>query len=233
MMLKKKMVSVLLAVAMVLGMSGTAFAAGYEPSDVPGTIYDDPAEVGLLPPITTGIYYGTPNLITPFTVGVGEVIPRVREWQTASDGLYRCDSWTGTYLGIASVVLGFSGVAAAMPVAQILSVTGVATDILNASTPIQAETYLSYRYTYRDGEGRWSSDPDQDRYYLLGYRTGKIETFKHVMSAVRQDDNTWVTYMKDYTVPCKIEKTQHFDNRDWILEQGRYNIILGQVTDET
>lgn len=233
-MLKKKMVSVLLAVAMVLGMSGTALAAGYEPSDVPAIIYDDPKEVGLLPPITTGIYYGTPNIITPFTVGVGEVIPRVREWQTASNGMYHCDYKEGTYLGIAAMLLSFTGLPYTMTVSAILSATGVAVDVAKAAKSVSAETSVSYRYTYRDGEGRWSSDPNQDQYYLLGYRTGKVETFQHVTSGVLDaKTQKWTFTTKNYPDPIKVEKTQHFDDYDWILEQGRCNIILGQVTDET
>lgn len=170
--------------------------------------------------------------LSPFGYGDGEVIPRVRQWQTASSGLYRCASQTGAYLSIAAFALGFSGYTAAMTVSQILSALGLLAAAKDSES-VTAETYISFRYTYRDGEGRWSTEPNQDEYYFLGYRTGMRETFKHVMGGYLGTNNRWTTKTKDYSGAIDTEKSPHYNDYDWILEQGKINVILGQVYDET
>ncbi len=224
----KRLASVILAIVMIFTMNVSALAEGYTVNDIPRVIYDDLDEMGTLPPVTLDYYYGP----SPFAYGEGEIIPRVREWQTASSGLYKCESQTGLYLSIASVALGFTGLAPAMTVAQILSTVGLGISIKDSQS-VTAETYISYRYTYRDGEGRWSTEPNQDEYYFLGYRTGKRETFKHVMGGYLESNNRWRTKTKDYPGAIDVEESPHYDDYDWILQQGKINVILGQVYDET
>lgn len=230
----KKVFSLVLAIVMMLSVSVSASATGYTVDDIPRVIYDNPDEMGLLPPVEIDTYFGNPNGIMPRDYGVGEVIPRVRTWQTASTGLYRCGSKTGTYLSVAGFALPFAGTIPAMTVGTILSAVGLGVDIINNNTSVKAETYVSYRYTYRDGEGRWSSEPNQDEYYFLGYRTGMQETFKHVMGGVLDPNtNRWSTESRDYPTAAATEKSPHYDDLDWILQQGKINVILGQVYDET
>ena len=224
----KRMTSVILAIVMMFAVSVSALAEGYTVNDIPRVIYDDLDEMGTLPPITIDYYYG----LSPFGYGDGEVIPRVRQWQTASSGLYRCASQTGNYLAIAAVALGFAGVAPAMTVSQILSALSLLAAAKDSQS-VTAETYISYRYTYRDGEGRWSTEPNQDEYYFLGYRTGMRETFKHIMGGYLGSNNRWTTKTKDYPGAVDTEKSPHYDDYDWILQQGKINVILGQVYDET
>jgi len=192
---------------------------------IPNKVFNSDKEVGKLPGVTTEIYVenANDNQVKARTYGEGYVIGRVRTWKTASNGLTRKGSKVGDLASIGSFSLSFVGGIAAMTVSTILSVVGMSA---SRSDRVKAETYVSYRYTYRDGEGRWSSDPDKSGYWYLGYRTAQRETFKHVMGAkLNKATNKWSTKTKDYNTASKIEKTANFTkNNAWLAEKGRKNV---------
>lgn len=237
----KSVFSAFLAVAMMFSLMIPAYATtpesgvvtvstqGYSVTDIPHTVYQNESDMGFLPPITREYYYGPTMGMNPLDIGVGVVVPRVRTWEEASDGLFQTDESLGSLASTAGTFLGFSSHTAAMTVGSILSAVGLVVD--NVETPVQAKTYVSYLDTYRDGEGRWSSDPNTDDYYFLGVRTGQRLVYKHIWAA-KQVGNRWVSESKDYPNPVRTLTSTHFNDLDWILEQGRQNVELGKVYDE-
>lgn len=198
---------------------------------IPNKIYKSEKEAGKLPGVTTGFYLGEDNLIVPMATGEGYVIGRVRSWMTASDGYIRTGYKKGTLSAIGSIVLSFiPGVN--VSVAAILGIVSLAASM---SDTVSGETLITYRYQYRDGEGRWSTDPNQSGYWHLGFRTGQRETFKHVIGGkLNKSTQKWTYEMKNYTAPIRTEKTPNYTKSDaWLAEQGRQYVTVGWNLIET
>lgn len=133
--------------------------------EIPNKTYENEEDAGVLPEITTGLFYQSiDDIIIPRTVGVGYVIGRVRTSKTASDGYIRKGYKKGTFSSIASVALSFIDGYPWMLISQILSVVGVVASDMDM---VSGETLITYRYMYRDGEGRWSSDPNTEKSWRL------------------------------------------------------------------
>ena len=182
---------------------------GYSISDIPDIVYTDNSKMGTLPPITLGYFYNADERIATHAYGEGDVVTRVREWQTASNGLRQTDIASGTYLNIASILLSFSGYAPAMAVSTIFSLLGLG---ISDTEYVKAQTFVSYRYTYRDGEARWSTDPNQNSYYHPAVRTGQSETFKHIFGSIlNEKTQKWTTYRKDYPTPVSVDRSDHYN----------------------
>lgn len=148
-------------------------------------------------------------------------------------GLYRKGNVAGNYNTVASTAIGFGKGIAATTVGAILSVVGMT--VSNAQT-VRGETFVSYRYKYRDGKGRWSSDPNKEAYWHLGYRTGQMETYKHVWGS-KQHPTTklWSTYTRDYTsTPAKIDTSLNYKkSNSWLINKAVANVTAGASYIET
>ena len=206
---------------------------GVEPTiTIPNRIFDNEEEVGKLPGITTRIYIEPTPEITPKTYGEGYVIGRARAWKTASDGYIRKGYKKGTFSSIASTALSFIPGVATMTVSAILSVVGL---IASNVDMVSGETLISYRYLYRDGEGRWSTDPNTSAYWYLGHRTGRRETYKHVIGGkLDQSTQLWNFQVKNYPSPIDTEDSLNYNKSDsWLAEQGRQRVAIGDVYVET
>lgn len=200
---------------------------------IPNRIFLNEEDAGILPGITTDIYVEPKTNISPKTYGEGYVIGRARSWMTASDGYIRKGYKKGTFSSVASTVLSFIPGHVTTTVAAILSVVGLAA---SSNDMVSGETLITYRYKYRDGEGRWSSDPNTSGYWHLGLRTGQRETFKHVIGGkLNKTTQVWTLEMKNYnTTPIKTEKSPNYTQSDsWLAEQGRQRVTVGNVYVET
>lgn len=200
---------------------------------IPNRIFLSEEEAGRLPGVTTGFYYESINdLFSPQSVGDGYVIGRARSWKTASGGYIRKGYKKGTFSSIASVALSFVGGIPAMTVSTILGVVGLMASGLDM---VSGETLITYRYLYRDGEGRWSSDPNTSKYWFLGYRTGRRETYKHVIGGkLNESTQKWTLEMKNYTSsPAETVSSNNYSKSDsWLAEQGRQWVTTSRVYDE-
>lgn len=199
---------------------------------IPNTIFENEEEVGKLPGITTRIYIQPTSEITPKTYGEGYVIGRARVWMTASEGYIRKGYKAGTFSSIASTALSFIPGVATMTVAAILSVVGLVASNIDM---VSGETLISYRYFYRDGEGRWSTDPNTSAYWYLGHRSGRRETYKHVIGGIlNQSTQLWNLQVENYPTPIDTEETVNYrQSESWLAEQGRKRVTNGEVYIET
>lgn len=193
---------------------------------IPNVVYENEEDVGKLPPITTGFVYEN---VSPYSYGDGKPVARIQTWVTASDGYVRKGYKEGTFESIGALALSFIPGAKwpVITVSAILSAVGIF--VSNKDTYVKGETLISYRYTYRDGEARWSSDPDT--YYSVYYRTGMRETFRHVLGGVLEN-NRWTFDVENFDDPI-IETTTHYNQSDaWILDQARIRLETGDIYDE-
>jgi hypothetical protein len=207
---------------------------------IPSKIVDSEEEMSKLPGVTVSISKEYPALpstvsgeVSPAAIGVGSVIGRARQWQTASNGYIRKGYQKGTFSSVAGVMLAFVPGVAGITVSTALSVNGI---VAAATNTVSGETLVSYRYTYRDGEGRWSSDPNTSGYWHLGYRTGKRETFRHVTSGkLDPKTQTWTLRVKNYTATAaKTEKSTNFAQSDsWLASRGQSYVTSGASYVET
>lgn len=199
---------------------------------IPNRVVLNEKELGKLPGITTGFYLEENNLITPMSTGEGYVIGRVKSWQTASNGSIRVGYKQGMLSAIASFILSFIPGVASMTVSQVLSAVSITASM---SDTVSGETLIDYRYKYRDGEGRWSSDPDQTGYWHLGFRTGQRETFKHVIGGkLNKTTMRWTYSVKNYDAAIRIEQTPNYTQSNaWLAEQGRQYVTAGWQMIET
>jgi hypothetical protein len=203
---------------------------------IPSRVFNNEEDAGKLPGKLLGIYVeDTNNKISTSTYfpGVGSVVGRVRAWTTASNGYMRTGYKKGTLSAIGSLALAFVPGVGAMVVSAILGAVSLAA---SDSDVVSGETLITYRYKYRDGEGRWTSDPNKSGYWHLGYRTGQRETFKHVIGG-KYDKKTklWTFKLKNYNkTAAKTEKSQNYKKSDsWLAEQGRKSVLTGNVYVET
>lgn len=209
------------------------YSIGIEPTfTIPNIVFDSEEEAGKLPGITTRIYVQPTPEITPKTYGEGYVIGRAKAWMTSSNGYIRKGYKSGTFSSIASTALSFIPGVATMTVAAILSVVGL---IASNVDMVSGETLISYRYLYRDGEGRWSTDPNTEAYWYLGHRTGRRETYKHVVGGIRDESTQlWNFQVKNYSTPIDTEDSLNYSKSDsWLAEQGRQRVAIGDCYVET
>lgn len=97
----------------------------------------------------------------------------------------------------------------------------------------QSGPHNSRRYLYRDGEGRWSSDPNTSGYWHLGYRTGRLETYKHIIGG-KVVNGVWRLSAKNYPNPALVSSTSNYGSTNaWLAEKGRQNVTAGTTYNET
>lgn len=252
----KKMLCGLLALIISITCIPAAFAENSEPvsSYIQGgfIVYNyDYGNAYDLPSLSAGeaiIYNGqapkTPEIVIqkiypvesmsvqPFAYGEGSPVARIVTSISHSNGLSATGYKSGTFSSIASLLLSFVPGIPAMKVSQILSSVGL---IASGNDQVIAQTFTSQRYTYRDGQARWSSDPNSDSYYAMYFRTGKVETFRHIYGAVWDETtNSYKTSSYDYTAPSLVETTTNYNQSDsWLMNQTVQNAWLGSVTIET
>lgn len=199
---------------------------------IPKEFFLSEKEAGKLPGVTTGFYLEDNSNYTIKTIGVGDLVGRVKTWVTASDGYIRTGYKKGTYSSIASTALSFAPGIPAMIISAILNVVSM---VVAASDTVSGETLVTYRYFYRDGEARWTSDPNQDQYWHLGIRTEKRETYKHVIGG-KQNKSTliWTFNIKNYnTTPAKTETSFNYTmSNDWLVSEGKARVATGNTLNE-
>ena len=254
--MKKRVLCGFLALIFIITCLPTAFAEDSEP--VSSFVRDgfivynyDCRNAYELPSLSSGktiIYNGqapkTPGIVIqeiypvesmsvqPFAYGDGYPVARIVTSISHSNGLSETGYKSGTFSSVASLLLSFVPGIPAMTVSQILSSVGL---IAGSNDQIVAKTFTSQRYTYRDGQARWSSDPNSDSYYAMYFRTGKVETFRHIYGAVWDETtNSYKTKSYDYPSPSLVETTANYNQSDsWLMNQTVQNAWLGSVTIET
>lgn len=193
----------------------------------------DDDSIEFLPPVITDIFEPEEEeSFSTLAIGRGSVSGKVVVTRSASNGLYEKANVSGNYKSIASVALGFVKGITATTVGTVLSVVGITA---SATTTVRAKTFVSYRYTYRDGKGRWSSDPNKAGYWHLGYRTGQLETFKHIWGA-KQNKTTkkWTTKSYDYKNASKVERSPNYKKSDaWLIKKAVSNVTAKTSYNET
>lgn len=113
-----------------------------------------------------------------------------------------------------------------MQVSAILTATGFLVSAIPSNQPVQAETYLSFRVRNRDGEGRYAGTSANA--WNLGLRTGRRETFRHVMGATQGADHRWTARVANMDEPIRIETSlNYFQNNTWIHNRTRDNLSAG------
>lgn len=221
----------------------SAMEVALEPQTLPGglpvpdVVFDTEAEAGKLPGVTTQIYVRPTAIgghaVTPAAYGQGYVIGRARSWMTASNGYVRKGYSSGTLSAIGAMLLAFVPGVAAVSVSTILSIVSI---VASSSNTVSGETLVSYRYLYRDGEGRWSSDPNTSGYWHLGYRTGRIETYKCVIGGRRNPTTyIWTFSTKNYnTSPATATNSPNYtQSNTWLASKGQSYVTAGTSYIET
>lgn len=204
---------------------------------IPNVVFDSEAELGRLPGVTTGIYVQQSpirgSVVSPMTYGKGYVIGRARAWMTASNGWVRKGYTQGTLSAVGAVALAFVPGVAAMTIATILSVVSI---VASSSNTVKGETLVTYRYLYRDGEGRWSSDPNASGYWHLGYRTGRLETYKAVTGGrLNPVTKIWTITTKNYnSSPATATNTPNYgQSNSWLAKKGASYVTASVMYSET
>lgn len=216
------------------GLNGVNAGPGLTTPDV---VFNSEADLGTLPGVTTHIYvqplHFRTSAVSPMTYGVGHVIGRSRSWMTASNGWVRKGYAQGTLSAIGALALSFVPGVGAMTVATILSVVSI---VASNSNTVKGETLITYRYLYRDGEGRWSSDPNTSGYWHLGYRTGRRETYRAVTGGrLNPVTQIWTISTHSYnTAPCAATNTPNYtQSNSWLASKGRAYVLTGNMYSET
>lgn len=200
--------------------------------DIPNVVVDSADELSLLPGLTTEVWVEPTSRSTygPTAWGVGHVLGRVRAWNTASSGWQRTGYRSGTYTAVAGVVPAFVPGITALSAGTILSLVSLGAQ---SKETVSGETLVTRRYLYRDGEGRWSSDPNTSGYWHLGYRTGRLETYKHIIGG-KVVNGVWRLSAKNYPNPALVSSTSNYGSTNaWLAEKGRQNVTAGTTYNET
>lgn len=195
---------------------------------IPNRVFLNERDAGKLPGVTTSVYEENQSDIESMRgPGDGYVIGRARSWMTASNGYIRKGYKRGTLSSIGSIFLSFiPGVGT-----TVSAILGAVSIVASGSDMVSGETLITYRYKYRDGEGRWSSEAN---IWHLGYRTGQRETYKHVVGGkLNPSTQKWTLTMKNYPTAIKTEKSLNFSKSDqWLAEKGRQNVTTHSIYDE-
>lgn len=211
----------------------TQVSLDYEEIEIPLTVFDNEETAGRTEPIITGYVYEVPVAQkgkTPSTnsYGVGTPMSRITTWMNASNGIIEKGNALGIFSSVASIPLAFVPGIPAMIVSAVLGGVGLVT---SSSQAVQAKTFVSYRYLYRDGEAKFSSDA----YYSVYVRTGRRETYQHLLGA-REDPTTlrWTTYTYDYQTPSLIENSPHYlSSNAWLLNDAKERLLTQLPNYET
>jgi len=167
----------------------------------------------------------------PTTFGVGTVNGRVRTWMSAS-GVTCPGNKVGNFLSIASALVGFGTGLGSVAVSTAFGLTGLA--VSNSST-VRVTACTAERYTWRDGEGHWSSDPNTAGYWHLGYRTGKAETYR-IVTTYTQNPTTllWTGKTYNYPTPSRVQTSPNYgSSTSWLINKAVDNVTAGTSYIET
>ncbi len=250
---KKRILALALALVVVFSLGSTAFAdskklinpneedsiidlqqQGLQKTIIPHKEIITPRKVIsseeqaiVLPEVTTGII--SKENISGFSTnsyGVGYPIGRLRLTESSSNGIIQQSSKVGAYVSIAGIALSFASGIPAMTVGTILSAVGL---VASGNTEVKSITYISYKYYYKNGEARWSSDPNSDKYFHLTYKVGKRDTYKHILGAKKNSSGLWTTSTKDYlSAPAKSQPSTHYGyNASWLISQAETRLLAG------